>query len=337
MSEIIFFSFIVIIFFTIKICERKKILLDFKKEKHKRFASKTNNYSIGGIIFFLFYIFIFFEKDYFSISFLLFFSLIFFLGFFSDIKFFQSPKLRFLLQFLFLILFVLIEDFKIPLSNIDLIDFFLQNSYFNKSFTIFCLMILLNGNNFIDGINTLLIGYNITLTLFLLVTFKEFLHNEEILNDYLIILLVLLIFNFNGKIILGDAGAYTLAFFIGVYLIDLAYNNPYLSPFFIISLLWYPCFELLFSIIRRLKYLKKTYEPDTLHLHQLMYKYFFIKIKKNQVAHLSVSIIINCYFLISLVINKIFGYKSSVIMIFLILNIIVYLVSYYILKKKIKD
>ena len=129
----------------------------------------------------------------------------------------------------------------------------------NKSFTLFCLMILINGNNFVDGINTLLIGYNIILTIFLLVTFKEFLHNSEILEDYLIILLVLLVFNFNGKIILGDAGAYILAFFLGVYLIDFARNNPYLSPFFIISLLWYPCFELLFSIIRRLKYLKKTY------------------------------------------------------------------------------
>ena len=53
MSEIIFFSFVIIIYFAIKICERKKILLDFKKEKHKRFTSKTNNYSIGGIIFFL--------------------------------------------------------------------------------------------------------------------------------------------------------------------------------------------------------------------------------------------------------------------------------------------
>ncbi len=337
MSEIIFFSFAIIIFFTIKICERKKILLDFKKEKHKRFASKINNYSIGGIIFFSFCLFTFFEKKYFDTSFLIFLSLIFFLGFFSDIKFFKSPKLRFLLQFIFLISFVLIEDFRIPLSNIHFIDVFLKDIYFNKLFTIFCLMILLNGNNFIDGINTLLIGYNIILTIFLLVTFKEFLHNSEILKDYLIILLVLLVFNFNGKIILGDSGAYILAFFLGVYLIDFARNNPYLSPFFIISLLWYPCFELLFSIIRRLKYLKKTYEPDTQHLHQLMYKYLFTKIKNNKVAHLFVSISINCFFLISLVLNNIFGYKSSVIIIFLITNISIYLVSYYVLKKKIKN
>ena len=81
MSEIIFFSFAIIIFFTIKICERKKILLDFKKEKHKRFASKINNYSIGGIIFFSFCLFTFFEKKYFDTSFLIFLSLIFFLGF----------------------------------------------------------------------------------------------------------------------------------------------------------------------------------------------------------------------------------------------------------------
>ncbi len=337
MSEIIFICSAIIIFFIIKICEKKKILLDFKKEKHKRFASKTNNYSIGGIIFFLFCLFIFFKKDYFDTSFLLFLSLIFLLGFFSDIKIFKSPKLRFLLQFIFLILFVFIEDFKIPSSNIYLIDIFLQNSYFNKSFTIFCLMILLNGNNFIDGINTLLIGYNITLTIFLLIVFKELLHNVDILTDYLVILSVLLVFNFNGRIIMGDAGAYILAFFLGIYLIDFANNNPYLSPFFIISLLWYPCFELLFSIIRRLKYLKKTYEPDTQHLHQLMYKYFFIKIKNSKAAHLLVSISINCFFLISLVLNKMLGYKSSIIILFLIINISIYLVSYYVLKNKVKS
>ena len=337
MTEVILFSFVLITFFTVKICEQKKFFLDFKKEKHKRFASKSNNYSIGGIIFFSFILFIFFEKNYFDLSFLLFLSLIFFLGFFSDIKVFKSPKIRFLIQFMFLISFVLIENFQIPLSNIHFIDFFLQNSYFNKLFTIFCLMILLNGNNFIDGINTLLIVYNITLTTFLLLTFNELLHNSEILKDYLTILLVLLVFNFNGKIILGDAGAYILAFFLGIYLIDFASNNPNLSPFFIISLLWYPCFELLFSIMRRLKFLKKTYEPDTQHLHQLMFKYFLIKLKNSQVAHLFVSISINCFCLMSLVVNKIFGYKSSIIIIFLLVNITVYLVSYYILKKKIKS
>ena len=337
MTEVIFFSFIVIIFLMIKICEKKKFFLDFKKENHKRFASKNNNYSIGGIIFFSFILFIFFKNDYFDLSFLLFLSLIFFLGFFSDIKVFKSPKLRFLLQFLILILFVLIEDFKIPLSNIKFIDFFLQDLFFNKSFTIFCLMILINGNNFVDGINTLLIGYNIILTSFLLVTYNELLHNPDILKDYLIILLILLIFNFNGKIILGDAGAYILAFFLGIYLIDFASYNPYLSPFFIISLLWYPCFELLFSIIRRSKYLKKTYEPDTQHLHQFMYKYFLIKIKNTQVAHIFVSISINLFFLTSLLANKMFGYRSSIIVIFLILNITIYLVTYYFLKKKIKN
>jgi len=329
--------FLIFSFLIIYISNKKNLFIDFKIEKHKRFSSTKKTLSIGGIIFFTYCLFLFFEKNYFDLSFMIFLSIIFFLGFFSDIKVFKSPKLRFLLQFILLILFIIIEDFQIPSSNIYIIDFFLNNTYFNKSFTIFCLMILLNGNNFIDGINTLLIGYNIILTAFLLTTFNELLHNPEILKDYLIVLLVLLFFNLNGKVILGDAGAYILAFFLGIYLIDFARANPYLSPFFIISLLWYPCFELLFSIIRRLKYLKKTYEPDTQHLHQLMYKYFSIKIRNNQIAHLCVSISINCYFLLSLVINKIYGYKSSVIIVFLIMNIIIYLISYFFFKKKIKN
>ena len=336
-ESILFILSVFFIFIFTKVCERNKFFVDFKKEKHKRFVSKTNNYSIGGIIFFLFCLFIFFTDNYFNPLFWVFFSLIFFLGLFSDLKIFKSPKLRFLLQLTILIFFVLVVDFKIPLSKIEFIDFFLSNLYFNKLFTIFCLMILLNGNNFVDGINTLLIGYNIILTAFLLITLSELLPKKDILIDYLIILFALLIFNLNGKIILGDAGAYALAFFLGVFLIEFASFNPYLSPFFVISIIWYPCFELLFSIIRRLNYLKKTYEPDTIHLHQLLYKYYSKKIKNNYLTHLTVSSIINGFFIISLIINKAYGYKSSVIVIFLIINITSYLILYNFLKKKIKD
>ena len=127
MPEILFFLFLVVfVFFSIKVCEKKKIFVDFKKENHKRFVSKSNNLSIGGIIFFLFCVFLFFERNYFNVYFFIFLSLIFFLGFFSDIKIFKSPKLRFFLQFVFLISYILIDDLKIPLSNIHFIDFFFK-------------------------------------------------------------------------------------------------------------------------------------------------------------------------------------------------------------------
>ncbi len=321
----------------IRICEKNKILVDFKKENHKRFASKIYNYSIAGIIFYLFWLYIFISENNYNLIFFQVFSLIFFTGLFSDLKIFRSAKFRFLLQIIILLYFIFISDFKIPLSNIHLVDIFLSNQYFNKFFTIFCLMILINGNNFIDGINTLLIGYNVTISIFLLFLFDYVLHDPELLKNYLYILLILLFFNLKGKIILGDSGSYALAFFLGVYLINFAANNPYLSPFFIISLLWYPCFETLFSIIRRLKYNKKTYNPDTKHLHQLFYSFFLKKFKKNEQAHFMVSLSINSYCLIILFLNYLMGYKTLIIVLFLIGNVSIYMILYRYLNKKNKN
>ena len=51
----------------------------------------------------------------------------------------------------------------------------------------------------------------------------------------------------------------------------------FISPFYIILLLWYPCFELLFSIIRKFNFRSSPIEPDTNHLHQLIF--FFINKK----------------------------------------------------------
>ena len=323
----------IFIIFFIKFCKKNKIFIDFKKENHKRFVSKISNYSIAGIIFYIFWIYIHLFENTFQLNFFVSFSLIFLIGLFSDIKIFESARLRFLLQIMVLLYFVFVSDFTIPLSKINILDFFFSNNLFNKFFTIFCLMILINGNNFVDGLNTLLLGYNISLSCFLLFFFSRELHQPDVLLNYLIILLILLLFNIKGKIILGDSGSYALAFFLGIFLINFARNNPYLSPFFIISLVWYPCFELLFSMIRRINVGKKNYNPDTNHLHQLLYALVIKKIKKSEYAHIIVSLIINTYFISSLFLNYIAGYKTSIISIFLIVNISVYMIVHrYLLK-----
>ena len=83
-------------------------------------------------------------------------------------------------------------------------------------------------------------------------------------------------------------------FIFGLGLINF-YQSNLVSPFFIILLLWYPGFENFFSILRKSKLKKSPIEPDTNHLHQLMFYYFN---KKNLSAKLSsslVGLIINFY------------------------------------------
>ena len=83
----------------------------------------------------------------------------------------------------------------------------------------------------------------------------------------------LLILNSLNLLYLGDNGAYLLAFFVSIILIDLSTNLKSLSPYYIANLLWYPAYENLFSIIRKSKNKKSPLRPDNLHLHQLVYQY----------------------------------------------------------------
>ena len=56
-------------------------------------------------------------------------------------------------------------------------------------------------------------------------------------------------------------------------------SNPDISPYFFISLIWYPCFENLFSILRKLNREFSPLRPDSKHLHQLVF--FFLTKKFN--------------------------------------------------------
>ena len=91
----------------------------------------------------------------------------------------------------------------------------------------------------------------------------------------LIILLSVFLYNFFGKSFLGDSGTYCISFLIGVLCIKFAYENFIkVSPYFIVSILWYPAIENLFSILRRISFKKKLSKADNWHLHHLIY--FFI-------------------------------------------------------------
>ena len=112
---------------------------------------------------------------------------------------------------------------------------------------------MINGSNFIDGLNGLLISYS------LIVIYK--LGNLGIITDQIIfdqyfylillVLFVLLLLNIFNILMIGDGGAYLLGFFLGFIIISSHNNNANISPYFYISLIWYPCFENLFSILRK--------------------------------------------------------------------------------------
>ena len=128
---------------------------------------------------------------------------------------------------------------------------------------------------------------------------------------------------------MGDNGAYILAMIFGISLIDIFNNNSFISPFFIILLLWYPCFELLFSIIRKFNFGNSPLDPDTNHLHQLIFfliskKYKLKKIHSNNLASL---VLLTYNFGIFYLANKNVSLSHFQIILF-ILSVIIYCFVY---------
>ena len=87
-------------------------------------------------------------------------------------------------------------------------------------------------------------------------------------------LLGFLVWNYpRGMIFLGDGGAYLIGFWIAELSVLLTARHPEVSKWFPLLLCFYPIFETLFTIYRRV-ILKRVHPgmPDASHLHQLIYR-----------------------------------------------------------------
>ena len=290
----IFFSiYLLIVSVLAFIFKKKSIFLNYSGDTHQSFSNKKNIPVTGGL--FLLIPIVFFLNNLFINCFIV---LIYLVGFFSDRKILISPKIRFLIQCVLILLFVVIFDIRINSSRIELFDKILSNEIFAISFSAFCLLILINGSNFIDGLNGLLIFSAIIILLMLA---KLNLIDNSIITDqsiYLIIftLLLLLLLNIFNVLMLGDSGAYLLGFFIGFLIISSHISNPNISPYFFISLIWYPCFENLFSILRKLNKEFSPLKPDSKHLHQLVLFFLTKKFDLKLILSNNLSSGIICFF-----------------------------------------
>ena len=330
----IFLLLLLIFFF-----KKKNFLLDNKNLSHKSFASKDSVPIAGGFI--IFFNLLLFSNNYFA---LYFFTLIFLLGIFSDLLIITKPLKKFILQFLVIICFVYFLDLKILSTKIFFIDFFIKNKLFAIFFTSFCLLILINGTNFIDGINTLVCGYYILIILTVLYVGSQnklLIYNFD--NFYYLFLSLLIIYFFNSfsKVYLGDSGSFLLSFLMGYYLIIFSNANQdlihFISPIFILLLLWYPAFENLFSILRKIVTKKNATKPDNLHLHQLLFS-FLKKTNNKEITYNNTLTgnIINFFNLISFAVASKFYYHTVYLFYLTSFNILVYIIVYFLLYKKLK-
>jgi UDP-N-acetylmuramyl pentapeptide phosphotransferase/UDP-N-acetylglucosamine-1-phosphate transferase len=318
----------IIIFCINSFFKKKKVISNYFGNRHQKFIGEKFIPLTGGI-YLIFFMILVLKENYLNLYFFLFF--LFLTGISSDTKFISSPTNRLIIQTLLTIFFVYLLDLNISETRIIFIDMLLANLYFNIFFSCFCLVILMNGSNFIDGLNGLVLGYYlIVLTIIYNLNLFSYLEIDSNLIHYLLYLIfVLLIFNLFNLFYLGDSGTYLLSTFVGSILMIIYNQNQTFSPFFVVLLLWYPCFENLFSIIRKFKINKSPVHADSNHLHQLIFYFFKKKFKtRNIISNNCSSLIINLYNLVILSLGSLNIFNSQFLIFLIILNIFVYIMLY---------
>lgn len=332
MNFVVFFLVLFLFtYFVTSLFSKKNFLLSFTGDKHQKFTSNLKIPLTGGVVLFLSFMFL--EID---INTKILCLLFFLLGLISDLKILSSANIRFLIQIMLITFCILLLGLEIKNTRIQILDTLLERNIFNIFFASFCIIIIVNGTNFLDGVNLNVIVYYLLINIVLLyLSFEyKFLLDYESLIFISISLIILTIFNYKNYLFLGDNGSYLLGFFYSIILIDFYDLNQSISPFFIILLLWYPSFEILFSILRKFVLGRSPLKPDNLHLHHLLFNFFKKKFIIGNLNKNASGILINFYnfIIIMLSLRDISNSQSQILLI--ILSVIVYLVTYWKLYNK---
>jgi len=329
MTFIYLLSLTIFILFINKLLIKKKILISETGDIHQKFASKSSVPLTGGFFIFLGYLNFLDEKIF---SFILFAFIVFILGIFSDLKIIKSAQKKFFLQILLILSYVIFNDVQINDTRIIFLDYILQNYYINYLFVAFCILIIINGSNFIDGMNTLCIGYYLLISsIIFYLQLNEIIAIRDISIFYIfILLLTIFLLNLVNQLYLGDSGSYLLGFSFAIFLISIYNWNQHISPFFIVLLLWYPSYENLFSIFRKNVLKRSPMYPDAKHMHQLVF--FYIKKKYDLdifLANILTGQIINFYNLTVFLVSLNFINNSKIQILLILFSIMVYTATYY--------
>ncbi len=328
------FLFILVLFRNLNI-----FVDETRYSEHKRIGKENNKPLVIGGLFLILSILYFLPSSYIFIK--IFCVILFFLGFLSDRNYLSNPKIRLILQVIILIFLVYFENLSIKSININFFDNLLKINFINIVFTVFCLSILLNGSNFIDGLNGLVSGYYliVLLSIFYLNYNFSLFHAISIIELDLIKVLIFslfifFIFNIFGLVYLGDSGSYLIALLLGIILIKNHSQNDFISPFYVVNMLWYPAFENLFSLIRRFYSKKNISLADKYHLHQMIYRFFKSK-KTSKIINLnSLSALIILFFILfGAVLSSIVYWHTSYLVLILFFNISIYLLVYFLISK----
>ncbi len=324
----LFMIFAVIVFYW------KKIFTYFslKTYQSKQRLHQDEVPRIAGLMMYIFLTFVAFfsiESHYLNVILISAFPMVI-IGSKEDLFHNTSPKLRLIIMIISAGLCVYLLPTNLPEIDFPLINQILSIGFMTEIFFIFSILVIINGNNLIDGVNGNLALTNI-IQLISVGLLAIMVGDDEIVQLSCLLLVPLIIFTlFNfplGKIFCGDAGAYFYGFAISASVIYLFGKYDQLLSWNAVLILIYPSIELLFSFIR-----KKIFEnkspliPDTKHLHSLVFRCLSkrLKLTNNSFVVIFLMPLITSPFLVYLYFNNIFNIVIYIFLIFVI-YILIYL------------
>ena len=299
---------------------------------------------IGGFLIFVFltiFLIIFYNKNLFSFKVIILGTFFFSLGFLGDLNINIKPELRLLFMLIVSCLLIYFLDIRILSAQLSILNNLINSHKIISSiFVCLALLFVINGCNFIDGFNGLLIIHSIII-LGILYFINAQNSNDDHIKYFILFSIIVcfsvLFFNFpKARIFLGDSGAYFLGSIISLVIIELSNLNKIVSPFFFASILFYIFFEVFFSFFRKIIFLGSSpLKPDKKHLHMLFFKFIFSKVNKIERANYLTGFLINFFYFL-LIFPLLFFYKDKIFcQIYFLILLIIYLFSYlYINQKK---
>lgn len=201
---------------------------------------------------------------------------LFIVGLTEDITKSVGVKTRLAFAFVSGLLAFYLVGAQITRLDIPLIDSLLGLSIVSALFSAFAIAGLSNAYNIIDGLNGLASMVAI-IALGALAIVSTAVGDGALLLAALMLLGALVGFFFfnypQGRIFLGDGGAYFIGFWLALLSILLVARNPSVSPWFALLLNAYPIVETLFSVWRRQVHQNRNPGlPDAAHFHSLVYR-----------------------------------------------------------------
>jgi len=282
--ELMFLTFLM--FITIISWNNVFQFLKLRAYKSKQRLHQDEVPRVGGLIIFLFLsliAFVKFEIDALNLLLISFMPLAF-ISVKEDFFHNTTPKARLLAMIASCLIFLIFIPSQFPVIDIPYLKELINLKLIGLAFYTFSMLVIINGNNLIDGVNgnmgiTNLVQLLVLSILGLKAGDYEF---SNLCILFSIPLVVFLFFNFPyGKIFMGDLGAYFYGFTLSGLVIYFFGKYDNLLSWNAVLILFYPAMELLFSFVRKKFFLKQSpLTPDAKHLHSLIYL-LIKKSKKN--------------------------------------------------------